>query len=717
MNERLPSRHVVLLGIGHTNAHILRMYGMQRIEDTALTCISNFNLASYSGMMPAVLAGQVPPEQMQIDLVRLCASAGARLVTDTVTGLDPKTQQIIFEQRPAMPYDLLSIGIGSTAARPNIDLTGDHIIEIKPMQTFLHRLKQNLKRLQHTFSNRPLQVAIVGSGAAGVEIAFCLPAFLQDNWKGRFDISVVTRSPHLLADANPATQRLASAECERRRITTFTDATINSIQPDCLVAADGTQIPADLVIWSTGASAPALLSQLKLETDDQGFLLTHRTLQSITDPHVFAVGDAGTIQHSPTPKAGVYAVRQGPVLWENLQRALSDAPLITYKPQRSFLQLLNTGDGSAIGQWKGISTSGRWLMKLKHSIDSKFMKMYEPIQMTDDEPMQCRGCGCKVGSGLLNSALPSAGKIQFDDAAEIGKTADYKLVASTDFFTSPFLDPYLAGRVAALHAASDIVASGARPKHALSNVVIPEGPAVAQRSTLCELLAGAKREFDAMGAAIVGGHTIEGPRLEVGFTVIGNAVGSNLLQKQNLQEGDGLYITKPLGIGVLLAAHMRSRCKAEHYSELVKAMLERQHEYAALAVNSGVTAGTDITGFGLAGHLLEMLEASSLAATLRLENLPTLPGASEAIAVGIQSSLAPSNRLAVTKVDASSVARQSARFELLFDPQTCGGLLLGMTDRAATQLNTAIVNAELRPLIKIGTVNQPTSEDRWLQVL
>ena len=345
------------------------------------------------------------------------------------------------------------------------------------------------------------------------------------------------------------------------------------------------------------------------------------------------------------------------------------------------------------------------------------MKMYEPIQMTDDEPMQCRGCGCKVGSGLLNSALPSAGKIQFDDAAEIGKTADYKLVASTDFFTSPFLDPYLAGRVAALHAASDIVASGARPKHALSNVVIPEGPAVAQRSTLCELLAGAKREFDAMGAAIVGGHTIEGPRLEVGFTVIGNAVGSNLLQKQNLQEGDGLYITKPLGIGVLLAAHMRSRCKAEHYSELVKAMLERQHEYAALAVNSGVTAGTDITGFGLAGHLLEMLEASNLAATLRLEKIPTLPGASETLAAGIQSSLAPSNRLAVTKVDASSVARQSARFELLFDPQTCGGLLLGMTDRAATLLNTAIVNSELRPLIKIGTVNQPTSEDRWLQVL
>lgn len=717
MNERLPSRHVVLLGIGHTNAHILRMYGMQGLEDTALTCISNYNVATYSGMMPAVLAGQVRPEQMQIDLVRLCSSAGARLVTEAVTGLDPKAQRIIFKHRPPMPYDVLSVGIGSTAARANIDLSDDHIVEIKPMQTFLHRLQQTLQRLQPTVCDRPLQVAIAGSGAAGVEVAFCLPVFLEQHWKSKFELSVVTRSPEILANASPATRELALAELHRRQVKTFTHASISSVQHDCLKTADGTEIPADIVIWSTGAAAPELLSHLRLETDDRGFLLTRPTLQSTTNPHVFAVGDSGTIQHSPTPKAGVYAVRQGPVLWENLQRTLADVPLVTYKPQRSFLQLLNTGDGSAIGQWKGFSKSSRWLMNLKHSIDSKFMKMYEPIQMADDEPMQCRGCGCKVGAGLLNSALPSAGDIQFDDAAEVGKTENYKIVASTDFFTSPFLDPYLAGRVAALHAASDIVASGASPKHALSNVVVPEGPPGPQQSTLCELLAGAKREFDAMGAAIVGGHTIEGPRLEIGFTVIGNAVGDHLLQKQNLTEGDGLYMTKPLGIGVLLAAQMRSRCNAEHYSQLVQAMLERQHAYAALAINSGVTAGTDITGFGLAGHLLEMLEASNIAATLHLDDIPTLAGSTDAISAGIQSSLAPSNRLAVAKVDASSAVRQKPCFDLLFDPQTCGGLLLGVAERDADQINTAVVDAGLRPLMKIGTVDALTDGNRPLQVV
>ena len=116
------------------------------------------------------------------------------------------------------------------------------------------------------------------------------------------------------------------------------------------------------MIWSTGAGASDFLGQLQLATDEKGFLVTHPTLQSITTPHVFAVGDAGTISTSPTPKAGVYAVRQGPILWENIQRSLVDAPLVHYRPQRSFLQLLNTGDVKECGHWKRFAMSNLWLM-------------------------------------------------------------------------------------------------------------------------------------------------------------------------------------------------------------------------------------------------------------------------------------------------------------------------------------------------------------------
>jgi len=705
MNERLASRHIVLLGIGHTNAHVLRMYAMRGLPDTALTCISDHHVSAYSGMLPAVLAGQLPKTAMEIDLVKLCASVGARLITQRVSGLDPTKRQIHFEYRPPMDYDLLSIGVGSTAVRNAVSVTSKSVVELKPMQSFLERLQTVVSQLKEKVGDRSLRVAVAGSGAAGLEIAFCLPAFIKKHWSGNFSITLVTRSKNILEGSRTRTRQMALNEFQHRNVKVVTAATVDSLEEGRITFSNGETLDADVVIWSTGAAPPPILSQLGLATDANGFLLTRPTLQSVTNPHVFAVGDTGTLETQPTPKAGVYAVRQGPILWKNLQRSLAGEPLKPYRPQHNFMQLLNLGDGTAIGQWKSLTFSGRWVMRLKHSIDTAFMDKFQAEPMLDEEdPMQCRGCGCKVGADLLASALPAAGNIKFDDAAEIGRTEEHKIVASTDFFTSPFVDPFLTGRVAALHAASDIVASGAEAKYALSNVVIPMGPPGPQQAVLRELLAGAKCEFDAMDAAIVGGHTIEGPRLEIGFTVIGNTMGENLLEKRNLQVGDGLYVTKPIGIGVLLAAHMRSRCSAEDYGQLVDAMLERQHAYARLAIQSGIIAGTDITGFGLAGHLLEMLDASQTGACLQLDRIPVLPGACDAIAGGIQSSLAPSNRMAAVKIQATPDIRRHPTFDLLFDPQTCGGLLLGIADEQMQSLELKIADSGFRPLVRIGTV-------------
>ena len=717
MNEGLASRHVVLLGVGHTNAHVLRMHGMQGLPDTSLTCISEQVVATYSGMLPAVLAGQVPPEAMEIDLVQLCASVGARLITERVSGLRPNDRQILFENRPPMQYDLLSIGVGSRAVRTGVTLRSPSVVEIKPMQSFLQRLQAVVSKLQETVVDRPLRVAVAGAGAAGVEIAFCLPQFLTAHWPSDYSLTLITRSKQVLEGGRARTRKLVLDALQDRQVNVITQANVTSIDEGSVRLGNGHTVEADLVIWSTGAAPVPLLQQLQLDTDDRGFLLTHPTLQSVTSPHVFAVGDTGTIANQKTPKAGVHAVRQGPVLWENLQRALAGTPLQRYRPQHSFLQLLNLGDGTAIGQWKALAFSGHWVMRLKHHIDTTFMEKFQPRPMLEEAAaMQCRGCGCKVGADLLNAALPAAGKLKFDDAAEIGHADQHKLVASTDFFTSPFDDPFLTGRIAALHAASDIVASGANARYALSNVVLPTGPHGSQQAILKDLLAGAKLEFDAMGASIVGGHTIEGPRLEIGFTVIGDAIGEHLLEKKNLQPGDGLYITKPVGTGVLLAAHMRSRCTAKHYRRLVDAMLQRQHEYATLAIESGVLAGTDITGFGLAGHLLEMLDASQAGAVLHLNQVPMLAGATETIVSGIQSSLAPSNRLAVAKMEATGDIRRSPAFDLLFDPQTCGGLLFAGSEEPIKTLQSKIAMSKLQPLVRIGDVTSLKDPQRPLLV-
>jgi selenide,water dikinase len=158
------------------------------------------------------------------------------------------------------------------------------------------------------------------------------------------------------------------------------------------------------------------------------------------------------MREESVPKAGVYAVRQGPVVWENIHRYLEGKPLQEYHPQRSFLKLINLGDGRAVGQWKRFGFSGRWVMRLKHRIDNTFMEKFQIGSMTpesdtrrssdrsmailDDElSQQCRGCGCKLGSETLAAAFDPDSPIGFEDAAEITRTGDESWIASTDFFS------------------------------------------------------------------------------------------------------------------------------------------------------------------------------------------------------------------------------------------------------------------------------------------
>ena len=727
MIERLSRRHVVLLGVGHTNAHVLRMWRMHAPPDTDLTCISNFPVVTYSGMLPAVLAGQFPKEAMEIDLVRLCESASARLITDPVIGIDHARRELRFENRPNVPFDFLSIGIGSVPTLGDVEIQGDQLIRIKPMQTFLDRMRTAIESAVANSNRENLKVVVVGSGVAGIEVAFCLPPFLATVTDRRCDLKVMTRSETVVPDLEPRTRRFVSAELERRGITVSVNSEVKQILPNSIVLHDSTQVEADLVIWATGAAPPPLLAQLGLAVNSRGFLETKATLESTSAGGVFAVGDTGSIRDVSLPKAGVFAVRQSPVLWENLHRYLDGKPLQEYRPQRSFMKLINLGDGRAVGQWKRLTFSGRWVLWLKHHIDSGFMEMFrvEPgMSMgtgdsaeADELQQQCRGCGCKLDADVLASALNIAEGAHYEDAAEIASTEQGSLIASTDFFSSPFQDPFLAGRIAALHSASDVIASAGIPSSALANVVLPPGDANSQRRALADLLEGARQEFSAMGASLVGGHTIVGPRMELGFTVIGISAGRELMRKGNLRVGDHLYLTRPLGTGVLLAAHMRCECRAADYMELVATMLQRQSAWAKVTSDCGITAGTDITGFGLAGHLLEMLEASHVSAVLRLDAVPALPGVIESLSDGIRSTLAPANRRVESMIEADDLNRKRPEYELLFDPQTCGGLLLGVPEGAKTRMLQEANRSGLPVPVLIGHVESGEGRARPLRLI
>ena len=735
MQSQLARREIVLLGIGHTNAHVLRMWRMNPLPDTRLTCVSNFGVATYSGMLPGVLSGQYASARMEIDLVRLCSAANARLIIGEVDGLDIKQRRLFLTDRPAVDFNVLSIGVGSVPQIENLQCDGDPPLGIKPMQTFLKRFEARLAAVRDKRDNSSLQgrihVTIVGAGIGGVEIAYCIAPRLKRHLGSHpFTVNLVTSSKEVAEGTLTKTQRLARQCLEDRDVHVHTGCRVERVSQGLVCCSEGSEIPSDIVIWATGATAPRWLGLLGLPTDDRGFLLTKSTLQTLASDHIFAVGDTGTIVDCELPKAGVYAVRQGPVLWRNLENQLSGRSLEAYRPQKTFLKLLNLGDGTALGEYRGQTFRGKWVWRLKDHIDRRFVEAYQNYRLrmlpnsspaSNNTEMRCAGCGGKVGAGTLSQVLSDLGfkngpeVLQGldapDDAAVLRPPSGESLIVSNDFFAPPLEDLFLAGRIAALNSASDIYAMGARPWAALSQVTIPAGHPRAQSRMFHDLMSGAKREFDEMGISIVGGHTLEGPQTTIGFTVLGSSPSDAIQKSRDVKVGDQLVLTKPLGSGVLLAGDMRALCRAPWMDCLLDVMLSSNAKAAQLAMELGASTMTDVTGFGVVGHLLEMLCPARLAAELWLHEIPILEGAVEMLESGVESTLAPDNRLAEPKIDASELVRRQPSYGILFDPQTSGGLMIAAAKDVAHKLVEQMSRQQEFEIRVIGQV-QPHEDGR-----
>lgn len=730
MNERLPGRDVVLVGAGHTNMHVVRMWRMKPIPDARLTLVSPFSRATYSGMLPGTLAGLYEPDEMAIDLYRFAVPFGVRVIIADAEGVDAQRRRVFFNDRPPIRFDVASIGIGSVPAGAEEWSNCPEVLPIKPMATFQTRLDEHLHALRSKQSSdnsaQPVRVCITGGGAAGVEVAFCLQARL--NKQGvQAEYLLIDSRETVLSGYLPGTIRKVTETLRQRGIRVLNQRRVTSIQDGRIGFADGGSETADLVVWVTGAEAPPLLSSIDLPKDDAGFLAVNSTLQSTADLPVFAVGDSAALVETPVRKSGVYAVREGPFLWDNLQRFVSGRELKAYDPQSGFNSMLADGEGRAFVDYKRFSLFGGWCWNLKDRIDRKFMRMYQdyrpmPAGMSDTLPaevearpvMKCRGCGGKAGAGVLHAAFerlaaqfPQTRHRAFDgaeDAAHLKPAQEPTELVSVDFF-QPFLDdPWIVGRIAALNSLSDIWASGGRTFGALATVQLPEGMPNQQAELLFQLLAGSLFEFDLAGVELLGGHTTEASELTIGFTVLGALDGNPTLKKEGLTPGDSLILTKPLGTGVLLAGIPQALTRGEWVDDLLKSMLQANRDPAAIASRYDVSALTDVTGFGLAGHLLEMLEASGVDATVSLGELPCLSGFEELASAGMESTLAPSNREVESRLGVIDEAvKTTPRYSALFDPQTSGGLLIGVSTELAAGLRNSLSNAGIGAF-EIGSV-------------
>jgi selenide,water dikinase len=495
-------------------------------------------------------------------------------------------------------------------------------------------------------------------------------------------------------------QRFARLLAERG-IRVVANNPIVRVEVGRLIAADGAEIGFDEALWVTEAAGAPWLADTGLPLDQRGFIIIDETYRSPADPAVFAAGDIATMPAHPREKAGVYAVRAGPPLADNLRRALAGQKPRRAVPQRQALALIGTGDGRAVASRGPFAAYGRSLWRLKDWIDRRWMRRYTelPAMGTDDEQdaMRCGGCAAKVPADVLARVMArldapageagavgvAIGLASPDDAALLSFPGAPPLLQTVDFFRAMVADPYLFGRIAATHALGDIYAMGGVPETALAIATVPAARPPIVEHDLFHMMKGGSEALAAAGAVLVGGHSAEGAELGLGFAVTGRTRPGRLLRKGGLRPGDWLVLTKPLGTGVILAAEMRRLAPARVVSAVIAAMLQPAADASACLAAYGATACTDVTGFGLLGHLLEMLAASKADARLDPDRIPALDGALSLLHQGLTSSLHAGNSAALGSL-AGEAANDPALAALLIDPQTAGGLLAGVpAERAA----------------------------------
>ena len=706
-------KDLVFIGGGHSHVAVLKSFGMNPIPGVRLTLIARDVHTPYSGMLPGYVAGHYQFDEAHIDLRPLCQFGSVRLFHDSAIRIDTENKQVICANRPAVNYDLLSINIGSRPEVGSVPGADEFATPVKPINRFVDRWHLMMERvLQHS---GPHRIAVVGSGAAGVEILLAIQFRLQQELAAlnrqaeQLEFHLISKTPEVLAAFPQGVRQRFRQILEQRGVHVHCDNQATEVTQGVLKLSNGETLELDEILWVTGASAPAWLKESGLAVDDRGFIQANDRLQSTSHSDIFAAGDIVNVINHPRPKAGVFAVRQGKPLTKNLRRALLNQPPKPFKPQKTLLALISTGDKYAVASKAGFHFAGEKLWLWKDWIDRRFMQNFNELpEMSDEEEssidtsladkdtlkeisaiaMRCGGCGAKVGASVLSRAIADLkpakrddiliGLHEPDDAAVVEVPAGKVMVHTVDYFRSFIDDPYLFGQIAANHSLSDVFAMGAEAQSALAIATVPFGIESKVEDTLRQLMAGALLVLNDSNTALVGGHTSEGAELALGFSVNGFADREHILRKGGMQPGNVLILTKALGTGTLFAADMQQKAKGRWIEAALESMLLSNRVAAECVYRNGATACTDITGFGLLGHMVEMIRPSGVDVEIDLPALPLIDGALKTVEMGILSSLQPANVRLRRAIANQSEVVDNPLYPLVFDPQTSGGLLASL---------------------------------------
>lgn len=365
MHQRL-----LLIGGGHAQLSVLRALARARPPGLETILVTPSVWQIYSGMLPGWMAGHYAAEQCRIDLRPWCEKAQVHLVEDAVCALDAHQRCATTEGGRRLEYDLTSIDVGGVPKTTPLAAAGDRLLPIKPLERFVAAWPHVLERARSTPGFR---LAVVGAGAAGVELALAAAHAFRIQG-ARAEVWLVAGSSGILPGHAPGVRQRAARQLQRAGVTVQLQRAAG--HPQGVQLASGEIVQAHVVLAAPGTGAPSWLLASGLLLDTEGFILVDAYHRSVSHPEVFAAGDVCSREDAPLARSGVHAVRAGPVLARNLMAVLSGRPLTTYTPRRRSLYLLACGDRYAIVSWGRVSLEGRWAWRWKDWIDRRFIERF-----------------------------------------------------------------------------------------------------------------------------------------------------------------------------------------------------------------------------------------------------------------------------------------------------------------------------------------------------
>ena len=691
--EEIPiTNDLVLIGGGHSHLLVLMKLSKRPIKGNRITLITNEIDTPYSGMIPGYIEGIYSWRDSHIDLYRLCLKLNVRFIHAEVERVSAYDKEIYFKDRPKIKFDVLSINTGIQSNNSDIKGAAKYCLPVKP-----------ISKLANNFLNKITNyksIAFIGGGAGSVELALAIKKrFLNINQE--IKITLISGKRGLLSAFPQKTKLISLKTLEKFKIDIIEYKRVLEVKPKQIILSDKSILKIDKAILSTNSMTPKWLTRSDILLTKDNYILVNKSFQT-NYKYVFASGDVIDFDNQNLKKAGVFAVRSGKPLAVNIKKFIIGKNLLEYKFNKNYLALIGTSKASAIATKYNLTFNSKFFFYLKSYIDKRFIKKFSDFRIrkkitldvlktsllnifvkhkekiTDENNfMQCKGCAAKVPLNALKKALPQEIVSTSEDAVSVPNYPD--LFQTVDMINSIITDPFILGKIAANHSISDLVSVNSQITSAMMILQLPFSKTEINSRDLEQVLLGAKEIFKLVDCPLIGGHTMIGKDKDpvIGFSILGQKQKKmeSIKNRRNIKTKDLLILTERIGSGLIFAGINNYLIDSHFQTDVIKQMIKGNLNFGKISNHLNILSMTDITGFGLANHLLNLIKRdnSKTGLTIYPNKIPLFEGVNECINKNIKSSLFESN-YDIAQKDIIYKRDKSKIDNIIYDPQTVGGI-------------------------------------------